>query len=74
MVDTEARAREFVRTHPMSFPVGHDWSLKVATPLGFRGMPYTVVISPGGELARRFVGPVSEADLVAAIEPLRPAR
>jgi hypothetical protein len=72
--DTEAKAREFVRTYPMTFAIGFDWSLKVATPLGFRGMPYTVVISPGGAVARRFVGPVSEADLVAAIEALRPAR
>jgi hypothetical protein len=58
----------------MSFSVGSDWALKIATPLGFRGMPYTVVISPRGEVVHRFVGPVSEVDLVAAIEPLRPTR
>jgi hypothetical protein len=45
-----------------------------ATPLGFRAMPYTVLISPGGEITRRFVGAVSEADLVAAIESARQAR
>lgn len=58
----------------MSFPTGYDWSLSLAGALGFRGMPYTVVISPLGEIARRFTGPVTEADLVAAIEAVRPAR
>ncbi len=58
----------------MSFPTGHDWSLTLAAALGFRAMPYTVVISPQGEITRRFVGPVTDADLVATIEPLRPPR
>ena len=72
--DTEGGAREFLRAYPMSFPTGHDRSLSLATALGFRAMPYTVVISPRGEIARRFVGPVTEADLVATIESLRPPR
>lgn len=72
--DTEAEARAFRRTHPMSFPTGYDWRLALATPLGFRGMPYTVILSPDGDIARRFAGPVAEADLVAAIEALRPPR
>jgi hypothetical protein len=69
--DTEADAREFLRAYPMSFPTGHDRSLSLATALGFRAMPYTVVVSRQGEIARRFVGPVSDADLVATIEALR---
>jgi hypothetical protein len=69
--DTEARAREFRRSYPMSFPTGYDWSLTLASALGFRGMPYTVVLSPQGEIARRFMGPVAEAELVATIEGLR---
>jgi hypothetical protein len=72
--DTEGDAREFLRAYPMSFPTGHDWPLTLATALGFRAMPYTVVVSPRGEIARRFVGPVTEADLVATIESLRAPR
>lgn len=68
--DTEAKAREFLRDHLVSFPYGADWQLTIARPLGFRGMPYTVVISPQGDVARRFFGPVEEADLVATIEGL----
>jgi hypothetical protein len=37
-------------------------------------MPYTLVVSPRGEVARRFTGPVSKAlckaDLIATIEGL----
>ncbi|MCI0369958.1 MAG: TlpA family protein disulfide reductase [candidate division NC10 bacterium] len=68
--DTEANARAFVRTHRVSFPNGYDWKLAVAKPLGYRAMPYTVVISRQGEVAHRFHGPVSKADLITAIERL----
>jgi hypothetical protein len=30
------------------FPTGYDWPLALAKPLGFRAMPYTVVISQQG--------------------------
>lgn len=68
--DTEARAREFVRTHQVSFPNGYDWKLVLAKPLGYSRMPYTVVISQKGEIARRFIGPVTESDLVTTVEGL----
>jgi hypothetical protein len=68
--DTEANARAFLNTHSMSFPSGYDWPLAWAKPLGFRAMPYTVVISQQGQVAHRWVGPVTEADLVATIEGL----
>lgn len=72
--DTEAQAQQFLRTYPVSFPYGYDWKLTLARPLGFRGMPYTVVVSPKGEIAGRFNGPVSRADLVTMIETLRAER
>ena len=68
--DTEAKAREFVRTHRVGFPNGYDWKLVLAKPLGYRRMPYTVVISQQGEVARRFIGPVTKTDLVTAIDGL----
>ncbi len=68
--DTEARAREFLRAHPVSFPVGYDWDLAIARALGFRGMPYTVILSPRGTIARRIHGPVTRDDLISAIESL----
>ena len=34
--DTDAAARAFLNTHPMSFPSGCDWPLALAKPLGFR--------------------------------------
>lgn len=68
--DTEANAREFVRTHRVSFPNGYDWKLTLARPLGYSRMPYTVVISQQGEVVRRFIGPVSKADLVTTLDGL----
>ncbi len=69
-MDTDTKARQFQRTHPVSFPSGYDWQLELARPLGFRGMPYTVLISRNGEVMQRFFGPVSENDLVTGIERL----
>jgi hypothetical protein len=68
--DIESNPRAFLNTHPMSFPTGYDWPLALARPLGFRAMPYTVVISQQGQVVHRWVGPVTEADLVAVIEEL----
>jgi peroxiredoxin len=68
--DTDAAARAFLNAHPMSFPTGYDWPLALAKPLGFRAMPYTVVISQRGQVAHRLVGPVTEANLVTTIEEL----
>jgi hypothetical protein len=68
--DTGTDAREFLRTHRMSFPNGYDWKLVLAKPLGYRAMPYTVVISQKGEIVRRFFGPVTKADLVTTLDGL----
>ena len=72
--DTEAKAREFMKTYPTTFPNGYGWALKEARLLGFRGMPYTVIISPQGEPARRLTGPVSEADFGLGDRGLAPPR
>ena len=68
--DREDRAREFIKSQKITFPTGYDWELKLAKPLGFRGMPYTVVLDRRGGIARNFAGPISKADLTAAIEIL----
>lgn len=68
--DTEANARGFVRTHQVSFPNGYDWKLVLAKSLGYSRMPYTVVVSQQGEVVRRFIGPVTETDLVTALDGL----
>ena len=68
--DTEDRAREFAKAYKVSFPHAYDWTLASAKPMGFRGMPYTVVFSQKGLEAKRFNGPVSKIDLVNVIETL----
>ena len=68
--DREDRAREFIKGQKLTFPVGYDWELKLAKPMGFRGMPYTVVLDRRGGIAKNFAGPISKADLTATIDSL----
>ena len=68
--DREYRSREFIKSQKLTFPTGYDWELKLAKPLGFRGMPYTVVVDRRGGIARNFTGPISRADLTATIDSL----
>jgi hypothetical protein len=68
--DTDAQAREFLRTHPVSFPAGYDWELAVAKPLGYWGMPYTVIIAPNGEIVRQYYGVVTEDHLIGEVDTL----
>lgn len=39
--------------------------------LGGRGLPFTVILSPEGEVLNRFVGVLSEADLLATLDLFR---
>jgi cytochrome c biogenesis protein CcmG/thiol:disulfide interchange protein DsbE len=48
--DTEADARHFLEVNKASYPAGLDPRLKIANRFGFRGTPYTVVISQRGEI------------------------
>jgi hypothetical protein len=66
--DAEAKAREFLKQYPTTFPSGYDWPLAIATPLGFRGMPYTVLIGPDRKVLHKFHGEVTEAALVERID------
>lgn len=58
----------FVAAHPVSYPIAQvDVS---APPADFdtpRGLPTTYLIAPDGTVAKRFVGPVTEASLGQAI-------
>lgn len=67
-----AEILEFVRNHPVAYPLaqldpGHP-PTGIAMP---EGLPTTDLIAPDGTLARHFIGPVDEALLSQAIR--RPA-
>lgn len=68
--DTAADALKFLRAHDATYPAGLDPTLKIANRFGFKGTPYTVVISWKGEMLARIHGSADEARLARAIDPL----
>ncbi|MFC7301414.1 TlpA family protein disulfide reductase [Cognatiluteimonas weifangensis] len=63
-----AELQAFLRKHPVVYPVAiidvYDPPKDFATP---RGLPTTYLIAPDGSIARHFLGPVTAADIDAAI-------
>ena len=76
--DTAADARKFLNAHGATYPAGLDPTLTIANRFGFKGTPYTVVISEKGEMVARIHGSADEARLAKTLEPLllpaKPAR
>ena len=72
--DALADARKFLRAHRASYLAGLDPDLRIANRFGFKDAPETVVISQKGEIAARFSGPSSAAELAKAIDRLLPGR
>ena len=58
----------FLKQHPIDYPFAildvYNPPADFETP---RGLPMTVVLAPGGKIAKTFLGPVSSADLSALI-------
>lgn len=68
--DTAADALKFLKAHRATYPAGLDPSLTVANRFGFKGTPYTVVISRRGEMVARIHGSADEARLAKVLDPL----
>ena len=68
--DTEAAVRRFVNTYGLTFPVGLDDGMKIASSYNFVCTPFTVIISRDGMIAERSSGPQSEQALRQKIEQL----
>lgn len=69
-----ADMRVFLSRRPVSYPIAlvdmSDPPAAFDTP---RGLPMTHLIAPDGRLAKSFLGPVTAADIDAAIAKLAPA-
>jgi thiol-disulfide isomerase/thioredoxin len=63
---TQADMQAFLQKHPIDYPFAildvYNPPADFETP---RGLPMTVLIAPGGEVAKTFLGPVTSADLAA---------
>ena len=69
-VDTETEARAFLQEFGVTYPNGPDLQTKISHAYRVRQVPETFVVDPSGTLAAVFIGPTTEAQLQAAIEPL----
>ena len=66
--DTEADARRFINKFGLAFPAGFDRDDKIAKAYRFVGMPLTIFITKGGEIAERVTGPMDERSLSREIQ------
>lgn len=69
-VDTETEARAFLKKFGVTYPNGPDLQTKISHDYRVRQVPETFVVDPSGTLAAVFIGPTTEAQLQAAIDPL----
>jgi cytochrome c biogenesis protein CcmG/thiol:disulfide interchange protein DsbE len=66
--DSEGDARAFAQSARILYPIGHDGSGRTARAYGVEALPATFIVSPRGRVVARFLGPVSQETLAAAIE------
>ena len=69
--DTQADVRKFLKAHDATYPAGLDPALKIANRFGFKGTPYTVVISRKGEMMARIHGSAGRSTLFSPRNPAR---
>ena len=70
--DHELNARTFLRELPASYPNAPDASGETAIAYGIRGLPETIFVGRDGEIARKWVGPLSERDVNTILAPMVP--
>ena len=69
-VDTEREALAFLDEFGVTYPNGPDLRTEISHRFRVRQVPETFVVDPTGTLAAVFIGPTTQAQLQAAIEPL----
>ncbi len=69
-VDTETEARAYLQRWNITYPNGPDLQTAISHDYRVRAVPETFVVDPDGTLAAVFVGPITQGQLQAAIEPL----
>lgn len=69
-VDTEPKALEFLRRFNITYPNGPDLGTRISQDYRVKGVPETFVIDKDGTVRWVKIGPTSENELRAVIEPL----
>jgi len=69
-MDTEPPARAYIEEFGITYPNGPDLGTRIARDYHIKGVPETFFITPQGEIAEVFIGPLGEARLTAILERL----
>jgi len=67
-MDTEPAAQAYIEEFGVTYPNGPDLGTRIAQAYRIKGVPETFFITPQGEVAEVFIGPLSEARLTAILE------
>ncbi len=68
--DAESKARAFLDEFGVSYPSTVEPGNRTARAYGLTGVPETFVVDQQGQLVRHFLGPITQAQLIAEIEPI----
>lgn len=66
--DVPAKAMTFIEEFDITYPNGLDPYNRVSKAYGITGVPETFLIARDGHVVEHYIGPVSEADLRAALK------
>lgn len=69
-VDTETDARAYLKRFDITYPNGPDLGTKISQAFRIRGVPETYIVDQNGRLVAVKIGPTTQAELTAVIEPL----
>ncbi len=68
--DTDKEALAYLQQYTITYPNGPDLGTRISQMYRTTGVPETYVIDPAGQLAFSKLMPVSQAELMAVIDPL----
>jgi cytochrome c biogenesis protein CcmG/thiol:disulfide interchange protein DsbE len=69
-MDTEPAALSYLQEYGITYPNGPDLGSRIGRAYNVQGVPETFFVTPEGEIAELFVGPLSGARLTAILERL----
>ena len=68
--DFEKDAAVFIQRFGVTYPNGADLGTRIAQAYRIQGVPETYIIDKTGMLARVIIGPTTQTDLAAVLDPL----
>jgi cytochrome c biogenesis protein CcmG/thiol:disulfide interchange protein DsbE len=68
--DTPDAAQSFLERYIATYPSGFDGKKEIYIDYGVYGLPETFVVDPQGMVVRHVIGPVTESQLHAWLDPL----